>query len=260
MLNKKFFVVALVFLLWLWLPLDAKSAAWVEVGDAGQLPDSAQGIIGVKPLTEITGSINNVNDIDMYKLMITDPVNFTASTVGGVGFDTALWLFDSGGSAVIADDDVERLSGDPLLQSTLSKGSVFQPTDPGVYYLAITPYYNVARSLSGMYVFVDSKLASDFNLVHGPMYPPFDPVISYWESDGEQSGAYTIYINGVSPVPDDDFDIDGDQDVDGYDLAAFLTSITDLAGFAAVYGSQEGGVLLVKDDAFIKSRKLKIRL
>ncbi|MFN4033817.1 MAG: hypothetical protein ACK4ME_09435, partial [Fimbriimonadales bacterium] len=77
------------------LCLSAQAQTWYEQGDAGDLPETAQST-GSGPIAEIQGSLD-ANDVDMYAIYITDPANFSASTVGGATFDTQLWLFDADG-------------------------------------------------------------------------------------------------------------------------------------------------------------------
>jgi hypothetical protein len=94
--------------LWTFLALTALTATalaqvWSEQGDAGDLPETAQST-GNGALAQIQGNLS-ADDVDMYAIYITDPANFSASTVGGATFDTQLWLFDSDGKGVVFNDD-----------------------------------------------------------------------------------------------------------------------------------------------------------
>ena len=82
---------------------------WQEIGDAGDLPGTAQRIQHIAPLDFIQGNIDVAagdNQIDLYCIEITDPASFSASTWsdgGGASFDTRLWLFDANGRGVLAN-------------------------------------------------------------------------------------------------------------------------------------------------------------
>src|SRR5262245_8540628 len=69
-------------------------------GDAGHLISNAQITVGIGALGTIKGSLANGNDMeDVFKIRITDPLNFSATTTtnpfGTSGFDTQLWLFNA---------------------------------------------------------------------------------------------------------------------------------------------------------------------
>src|SRR5262249_38282486 len=79
----------------------AADITWVERGDAGGLPATAQITEGdrFQPLTAITGIINGNRDADMFQIFISDPSKFSATTVGTPGTltDSQLFLFDANG-------------------------------------------------------------------------------------------------------------------------------------------------------------------
>ncbi|MDH7570015.1 MAG: PEP-CTERM sorting domain-containing protein [Armatimonadota bacterium] len=113
----------------------ASATTWTEVGDAGDLPGTAQVITGSGPLTAIYGSIHEAGNADLYKIFVSDPANFSASTVNAAtNFDTHLFLFRSDGTGVYANED----AGVP--QSLLPAGHVYSPTTPGEYFLGIAAY------------------------------------------------------------------------------------------------------------------------
>ena len=75
---------------------------WTEVGDAGDLPGTAQTTVGVglTDLTDIFGTISSSSDQDMYLINIDNPAAFSASTNNpqttlSVDHDTQLFLFDA---------------------------------------------------------------------------------------------------------------------------------------------------------------------
>lgn len=128
----------------------AGAVVLMEVGDAGDLPGTAQFSEGVEPfgtpLTAISGEITDGLDNDMFKIHISDPVNFSATTTNGVtDFDTMLYLFDENGRGVLANDDTVAM---PPWTSTLLAGSL-TGNPAGVYYIAVTVLFNTPESKSG---------------------------------------------------------------------------------------------------------------
>src|SRR5262245_62140467 len=85
---------------------SALAVSWAEIGDAGDLPGTAQIAVGSNPLTQITGSLG-LMDGDLYRIHISSPSTFSATTVGAGGtlIDSQLFLFDSAGMGIYANDD-----------------------------------------------------------------------------------------------------------------------------------------------------------
>lgn len=193
----------------------ANAQTWDEIadggGDAGDLPATAQVVLGSGTLTAITGTYD-ASDVDMYQIFISDIYNFGASTVGGTSFDTQLWLFDSNGNGVIHDDDA--FSGS--LQSTigvnggpvrLSDGSEISWADyvsnagltNGLYYIAVSRYNRDAVNISGATIWANSP----FNRQRVPDGTgASDPVVAGWTGTTSAGGAYTISLQGASFVPE----------------------------------------------------------
>jgi hypothetical protein len=77
-----------------------KAGTWTEVGDAGNNLSGAQIVSGSGLLTKIFGHLSAPGDstglVDIYRLYIYDPVNFSAFSSGGVP-DPELFLFDVNG-------------------------------------------------------------------------------------------------------------------------------------------------------------------
>jgi Ca2+-binding RTX toxin-like protein len=159
-----------------------------EAGDAGDLPGTAQITLGVGPLTSITGTIASSTDADMYLIFVSNPGTFSATTVGTPGTltDTQLFLFDSSGHGVIANDDCP---GDGL-RSCLPGG----PGVTGLYYLAISSFDRDPVSAFGQ-IFPDSP----FTGIFGPSGPGGCCSISGWNSSGG-TGTYQINITGASLI------------------------------------------------------------
>ncbi|MGD9688422.1 MAG: hypothetical protein AB7K52_04355 [Phycisphaerales bacterium] len=122
---------------------------WNELApDAGEQYDGQNGLanvpadstVGNGALNTIVGSLSSDTDVDMYRIRITDPMAFSATTVpdGGIGFpgaafDTVLYLIrepGNGTACVERSDDVSP----SVVQSTLT--GQFVPA-VGDYYLAV---------------------------------------------------------------------------------------------------------------------------
>jgi hypothetical protein len=159
-------------------------AGWLEAGDAGELPSTAQVSTGL--LDFIAGAVSPVGDADMYLIHIANPAAFRATTVGtgGTLTDTQLFLFDSAGRGVLMNDDASSVT----MRSTLPGFAGLA----GNYYLAVTGYDRDPVSPGGQ-IFPDNP----FNAVHGPTGPGGASPISGWNG-GSATGTYRINLQGVS--------------------------------------------------------------
>ncbi len=171
----------------------AAATPWLEIGDAGSLPGTAQITIGGGPLTIISGNIFSSSDEDMYLINISNPAAFSATTVGtgGTAFDTQLFLFDSTGLGVYTNDDAVGL------RSTLPAAHALGPALPGQYYLAISTFDNDPVSGAGL-IFPNT-----FPGVFGPTGPGGAAPITGWAGAGS-TGTYNIHLTGANfgvPVP-----------------------------------------------------------
>jgi hypothetical protein len=187
------------------LVASASALTWTEVGDAGDLPATAQVITGTDPLdslTTISGSLLELIlndtptgqsfDADMYMINITDPGIFSATTnLAGVTLDTQLFLFDSTGLGVYAHDE----TSDTNHQSTLPAGHAFGPQAAGIYYLLITSFDLDPVNAAGL-VFPNDP---PFDTVYGPTGPGGQLPITGYIGEGTP-GLYTIALTGASPV------------------------------------------------------------
>jgi hypothetical protein len=121
------------------MPLPAAATAYVEVGDTGDVPGTAQHATGSGVLTEIIGAVSaepfSLDLVDLYALFIPDPSAFSADTGDGSDpnllQDPVLYLFDHAGRGVSMNDD-----GPFPPQSAL--GALPLGFGPGFYYLAIS--------------------------------------------------------------------------------------------------------------------------
>jgi hypothetical protein len=116
----------------------AGAGIWNEgddgTGDAGKLPATANVTVGSGSLNEICGSMSNTTTGgDMYELIIngsTFSAVTAAAPTNGLN-DPALYLFDSTGAGLDADNDISV--------SNLQAGFTLTGLTPGIYYLAIMP-------------------------------------------------------------------------------------------------------------------------
>lgn len=175
---------------------------WTEIGDAGELPATAQ-VIDVFPgeLVMIQGSLFQnpfePGEVDMYQINIFDPANFSASTVEDLLLisDPQLFLFDSNGLGVYMNDDGMGTGS----QSVLPASHPLGPASAGLYYLAIVFWDNQPFSISG-------SIFENLLDVAGPSVGGLDP-ISFWNDDVllpnfDVATGYQIALMGVSPVPE----------------------------------------------------------
>src|SRR5271167_3137704 len=155
-MSKKMILIAGLFALICAAPSRADLV--VPATGAGDLPSTAEDLTGL-PVTEITGTIPvDSSSAAMFAINIADYADFSALTVGGAfGIpDTELFLFDSTGLGVLANDDIDGAntlsclpSAGPtnLCSSSLPDG--VGPTSDGLYYLAITRSENGPLSVDG---------------------------------------------------------------------------------------------------------------
>jgi PEP-CTERM motif len=169
---------------------SASTAAAISVNefaDAGNLPGTSQAA-GVLPvLTQITGTIGSSTDADMFAITIGFQGLFSATTVGtgGTLSDTQLFLFDSTGHGLLANDDSTGF------RSTLP------PTllSPALYFVAISGYNRDPVSGGGL-IFPNSPFSSVF----GPTGPGGASAITGWQGTGS-TGTYAINLQ-LEPVPE----------------------------------------------------------
>jgi hypothetical protein len=178
--------------------LAGPALAAPELGDAGELPLTAQEPGPAGPLRSITGNVGTF-DSDMYKVCLTGGADFSASTVGTTGFDTQLFLFDERGMGVYANDDD---LGGAIMQSRLPAGHALGPKTPGVYYLAISAFDRDPQSSPDPrlgYIFLPSLG------VVGPIDRGGGAPITGWAHrlGDKPGGAYAISLTGTRSCVDD---------------------------------------------------------
>jgi hypothetical protein len=94
-------------------------------GDAGDLLSTAQVTSGIGPLTTITGILPGPGDVDIYRILITNPVTFSASSTADLPYGPPrLFLFDAAGFGVTGYFDSTNL-GASLSDVNVSTASVY---------------------------------------------------------------------------------------------------------------------------------------
>jgi hypothetical protein len=95
---------------------------YIETTDVGDLPGSAAPLNGTGSLTKIVGTID-LDDVDMYKIKVCGFPNFSATTQGGPGNDTQLYLFDLNGKGITKDDDISGTNALSLVTDQFMTGN-----------------------------------------------------------------------------------------------------------------------------------------
>lgn len=174
-------------------------AQYVEIGDAGSSATTAQttgGVAGLA-LTSITGLIGATADADFFLITISNPLLFSATTVGGSQVDTQLYLFTESGLPIYLNDDANGSS----LQSTLPAGSVLGPQAAGTYILGVSVSGVDPVNSSNQTLFAPAVFSTD---LRGPASNTFGTVAGVFDNSAfADSGAYTITLTGaVTAVPE----------------------------------------------------------
>lgn len=170
---------------------QASAQIYTEAGDAGQTLGTAQntGLLAGQPLTTIYGSLLSATDIDLFAINITAGMTFSATTLntitGAQSLDTALFLFDSSGRPVYANDDANGLS----LGSTLPMGNTFSPTTTGLYYLAISLSGSEPVNFANQLLF--STSGGDTTAIRGPNPIATGPLVN-WDTSLVNGGGTTF--------------------------------------------------------------------
>jgi hypothetical protein len=168
----------------------AQAQVWTEVGDAMDLTPG-QITVGSGPLTQIDGGLT-ANDVDLFCIFITDPANFSATTIGGATFDTQLWLFRPNGLGVTANDDAGG-----GVQSRITGQFV---TSPGVYALGISRFNRDAVDAGGQLIWNSTPFGTE----RAPDGPGAANPLAGWLGATAGPVPYSIFITGATfwvPAP-----------------------------------------------------------
>ncbi len=203
------------------------TAQWDEFvnggSDAGDSIATAQVPVGSGQLLDIGGILETGDTVDMYKITICDPANFSATTtVPATGFeDTQLFLFDASGNGVEMNDDDPFGMGE--LTSRLDNSFV---TTAGDYYIAVS-HYDIDPSNS-----IPESIWADtpFNVVRAPdgALNGGDITLASWDDTVASTFAYGIEFTGVC-FPGGGgcaADFNGDTVVDFFDYLDFVDAFS----------------------------------
>ncbi len=186
-----------------WGP-PAHAVDWSESGDAGQLTGAAQVTSGPagQTLDTISGTISSTQDVDLYRIQISNPSGFSASTTGGDSppFDAVMALFDAEGFGVYLNDDGAFNVGDP----TLPAGHPLGPSSAGIYYIAIfsdetLPFSGAGASIDDLIFPIPDAPYTD---VVGPTGGGGGAPLSGWATQSvfALGNGYTIFLTGAVPA------------------------------------------------------------
>jgi hypothetical protein len=171
---------------------QARAVAWIEAGDAGRLPATAQWTLGAGPLTSISGVLSD-GDVDLFAIQVTDPAAFSATVSSLDLFDTVLFIFDSAGRALLANDDTAASS-----LSQVPPGSL---TATGRYFLGIAAFQALPTNAANQPIFTPPP----------PLWPAggvvlpavADTLVAGWDlHNAGDFGAYEIDLTGAEPAQD----------------------------------------------------------
>jgi hypothetical protein len=196
-------------------------------GDAGDLPSNAQLIQSndaqacQTPVQRVRGNMG-ADDVDMYVICITDPAQFSASTVGTTGWDTQLWLFKCNGLGVVHNDD--NPDSTVGLQSRIdNRNNCIQQA--GVYLLAISRYNRDPVALDGQPLWSPTGAGRGVRCPDGIRA---DQPVAGWAGATLAAGRYIIQLTGAYFVSENGCcvtaggDVNLDGCVDDADLLAVL--------------------------------------
>ena len=183
------------------LAAPAHAVVYTEPGDAGQTLTTAANtglsVGGTGTLTGVSGTIGTSTDADLYKFTINSTVTFTAAAAGGASsvagngnIDTSLFLFDSLGNAIIANDDQSN---------TNYQGSLTISLTAGTYYLGISLSGNEPVNSNNQLLFtVDQPTTGQRGAAAG-LNPTTESTFNGNTSVAE-TGPYTIAISVPEPT------------------------------------------------------------
>ncbi len=170
------------------------SSIWAEVGDAGQLTSTAQVPVGSGPLTTITGELSFF-DVDVFEIVVTGGGNFSATASGAspLFLNPELFLFDSQGLGVYANDDAFPPGGSPG-EALLPANNALTPIAPGIYFLAVSTFFLEPVSSSGA---IFPCVGCNPTAVVGPTGPGGGSSLTGWSGFPFYAGSYTLTLTGA---------------------------------------------------------------
>lgn len=162
------------------------TGAWAvpvaELGDAGDLPASAQVLTNFATVTSVAGTIRTAADVDMFQFALAAPTTLSFMVAATSTIDSQLFLFNSAGAGLWANDDMGN-SLDAQITAALTAGT---------YYLAISSWDTHPLNAGGLSIFGNAS---------GVLLPPINSgAVTAWSGSGA-IGSYSINV-GVVPIPE----------------------------------------------------------
>ena len=198
---------ALAKLIYTYNPSDPTS-----VTNAGPLPATAYNLVGQLPDTIVGNLGPNPNAVNVFAISILSPLNFSAFTfpVFQGATDTELFLFNSSGMAVYANDDITASNTLSCLPSKAAPNPCpyaaggLGPVTAGLYYLAITRSNQLPWDSSNNYLFTSAVNSTD--LVGRDLSAGGAHAVAGWDggvftSPNFDSSFYEIALTGTVPEP-----------------------------------------------------------
>lgn len=171
---------------------------YTEVGDTGSFLGTAQSATGTGTLDSILGDLGT-GGVDMFRIYVSDWTAFSATTNNATSsFDTQMFLFNSAGMGIAANDDDTSgfIQANGGYTSTLPVGnSLYSSLSPGYFFIAITQWDSDPTSSGGL-IFPTAP----FDGIVGPTGLGGGSAHSGW-SDSSSAGAYRIDFTGVATIP-----------------------------------------------------------
>jgi hypothetical protein len=163
-----------------------------ELGDAGDLRASANDM-GRGAVTTISGGFTDASDADLYRICLTNGTSFSATTVGATTLDTQLFLFDSQGYGVYANDDTGGTHG-----SLLPAQHRFSPRAGGEYFLGISSFNRDPQSDQGE-IFQDNYNRTLYpdGIIDARGFGGAQPLSGWAGRASGPSGTYRITLTGT---------------------------------------------------------------
>jgi hypothetical protein len=140
----------------------------------------------------ISGTTGLSEQGDVYKIYISDPANFSASTLslagGRNGFNTQLFLFNLDGTGIASNDDT---AGHGTLSQLPAGNPLYTGLAAGYYYLVIDGSSSSPANSTGGAIFPDSPPTG----IYGPQS---SGAFTQYTGNSNEGGTYSIALTGVS--------------------------------------------------------------
>jgi hypothetical protein len=173
----------------------AQASVITEIGDAGKLTTTAQTSSGSAAIEAIRGSLLSSSSddyADIFRIYLKAGNQFYATTTASSfvfnNFDTSLFLFNSAGLGVVANDD------DPNVGPTSTIGYTSSTSD--YYYLAIAGAGYTPASASGA---IFGNLIGQDQV--GPTGMGGADALSNWTSVTSEGDSYEVQLSGAFAGP-----------------------------------------------------------